>query len=241
MDQPAESLEGPLAQSIQSLETLLAELGMDRSLIDLDRLSYHAGIPRQRVAELLEGHAPPQEAPAQEIFRQRLNFLRETRRKDDGKRLTQDEIGEGACMSHGQVGFLLNGQRSPGMWAVSALEKFFHVPAGFLTASEEQALDRALKPVLEQLLHLAVLKGRGISALAMRSTSDGAGHDQVGRELRTALAQALSAPPDDDVRELAQQVGALPPKSRNRVIPAIRRILGREQRAARGPQPEDDE
>lgn len=145
-------------------------------------------------------------------------------------------------MSHGQVGFLLKGQRNPGMWAVSALENFFNVPAGFLTASEEQALDRALKPVLEQLLHLAVLKGRGISALAMRSNSDGTGDAQLGRELRTALSQALAAPPDDDVRELAEQMKALPPRSRNRVLPAIRRILGGEtQHTGRGPLQGDEQ
>lgn len=234
MEQTAESGRGSLAHSIQSLENLLAEMGLDRSVVDLDRLSHQAGIPLQRVTELLKDHAPPREETPQEIFVRRLNFLRETRRKDSGRRLTQDEIGEGAGISHGQVGFLLKGQRSPGMWAVSALEGFFKVPAGFLTASDEEALDRALKPVLEQLLHLAVLKGRGISAFAMRSNSDCAGDDQLGRELRAALNQALAEAPDDDVRELTYQMKSLPPRSRKRVLPAIRRILGRESESGAG-------
>ncbi|MFJ2628957.1 hypothetical protein ACIO6T_37755 [Streptomyces sp. NPDC087532] len=226
MDAPDGRQPDALAAAVASIDQLIQSLDMDRSVIDVERLSFETGIPTERIPGLLDGMTPESETP-QETFRKRLVFLRDTRLKPGGKRLTLDEIGEGAGISHGQVAYLLKGQRSPGVGAVSGLEMFFGVVPGFFTATERQALHRALQPIHEQLTHVALLRGTGISALAMRSSSVGGDDDRIGRELRAAVAEALQQP--EEVRELTHQMRALPPKSRTRIFPVIRQILGLER------------
>lgn len=184
----------------------------------------------ERVHALLNGEeAQPEQL--QDVFRQRLVFLRDTRVKAGGKRYTLDEIAAGAGISHGQVGYLLSGERKPGFTVLAGLERFFAVPPGFFTATERQALYRSLKPVHESLTHVALLKGKGISQLALRSTlAPGTSSDRLGEELRSALQAALSQPepePEDpEVRELADRMLSLPAKSRRRIIPLIKDLLG---------------
>ncbi|MCX5103462.1 hypothetical protein [Streptomyces sp. NBC_00439] len=226
MDAPDGLQPDALAAVVASIDQLLQSLGMDRSVIDLQRLSYETGIPVEQIPALFDGHVPEPEN-AQETFRRRLVFLRGSRLKLSGKQLTLDEIGEGSGISHGQVAYLLKGQRSPGVAAVSGLETYFGVVPGFFTATERQALHRALQPIQEQLTHVALLKGTGISALAMRSSSVGSDNDRIGRELRVAVAEALQQP--EEVRELTHQMRALPPRSRTRIFPVIRQILGLER------------
>ncbi|MGW2652062.1 helix-turn-helix domain-containing protein [Streptomyces sp. NPDC001478] len=226
MDAPDGRQPDALAAAVASIDQLIQSLGMDRSVIDVERLSFETGIPAERIPGLLDGMVPESETP-QETFRKRLVFLRDTRLKPGGKKRTLDEIGEGAGISHGQVSYLLKGKRSPGVGAVSGLEAFFNVAPGFFTATERQALHRALQPIHEQLIHVALLRGTGISALAMRSSSVGSDDDRIGRELRAAVAEALQQP--EEVRELTYQMRALPAKSRTRVFPLIRGILGLER------------
>ena len=158
-----------------------------------------------------------------------LLFLRETRLKPEGRRFTLDEIAVGAGISHGQVGYLLNGERKPGFTVLASLERFFDVSPGFFTATERQALHRALLPVHESLTYVALLKGRGISQIALRSNANKASA-WLGQELRLALETALHqpdpAPEDPDVRELADEMLSLPTNSRRRIMPLIRDLLG---------------
>ncbi|WP_328545983.1 helix-turn-helix transcriptional regulator [Streptomyces platensis] len=219
---PADGLRAVVA----AIDELLRDLDLGRDVIDIDHLSHRTGLPVPRVQALLDetGEESEQE---QDSFQDRLVFLRETRRKPDGKMYTLDEIGAGAGISHGQVGYLLNGKRkSPGLDVTRKLEKFFEVEPGFFTATGRQALYRALQSTHEQLTHLALLRGKGINRLAMRSGTSG--DSRIDRELRDALSEVLSRPEGEDpeVRELTDRMRSLPSKSRRRVFPLIQGLLG---------------
>ncbi|MFI2077608.1 helix-turn-helix domain-containing protein [Streptomyces triculaminicus] len=217
-----------LERGIASVDELLHVLGLSREVIDFDKISYDTGLTVERVRGLLAGEEAGPEDLSQ-TFQRRLVFLRETRRKPNGKKYTLDEIGQGAGISKGQVGFLLNGQRMPGLAGVSKLERFFAVQPGFFTATDRQALRRALQPIHEQLTHLALLKGQGITRLAMRSGASGE-DSKLDRELRAALTVALAEPEGDredpELRELTEEIRALPTKSRRRIFPVLRGLLG---------------
>ncbi|MBY8846077.1 helix-turn-helix transcriptional regulator [Streptomyces sp. SP2-10] len=213
---------------IASIDQLLSTLGMCHEDLDLEEISYQTAIPVDRVRSLLAGaEAEPEDL--HDTFKQRLIFLRETRLKPDGKRYTLDEIAAGTGVSHGQVGYLLNGERRPGFTVLASLEQFFNVSPGFFTATERQALSRALQPVHESLMHLALLKGKGVSHLALRSSiTQGASSSRLGLELRAALAAAISQPEPEDpeVRELTNTMLSLPTKSRRQILPLIKDMLG---------------
>ncbi|MFE1173942.1 helix-turn-helix domain-containing protein [Streptomyces sp. NPDC058773] len=244
---PADGLRAVVA----AIDELLRDLDLGRDVIDIEHLSHRTGLTVPRVRALLDHSGEEPEAAddrsghtdgesrssddasgsgsekVQDSFQNRLVFLRETRRKPDGKMYTLDEIGAGAGISHGQVGYLLNGKRkSPGLDVTRKLEKFFEVEPGFFTATERQALYRALQSTHEQLTHLALLRGKGINRLAMRS--DTSGDSRIDRELRDALSEALSRPEreDPEVRELTDRMRSLPSKSRRRVFPLIQGLLG---------------
>jgi transcriptional regulator with XRE-family HTH domain len=211
---------------VAAIDELLRDLDLGRDVIDIDHLSHRTGLPVPRVQALLDDTGEESET-VQDSFQDRLVFLRETRRKPDGKTYTLDEIGAGAGISHGQVGYLLNGKRkSPGLDVTRKLEKFFEVEPGFFTATERQALYRALQSTHEQLTHLALLRGKGINRLAMRSGTSG--DSKIDRELRDALSEVLSRPEGEDpeVRELTDRMRSLPSKSRRRVFPLIQGLLG---------------
>ncbi|MFI5520829.1 helix-turn-helix domain-containing protein [Streptomyces platensis] len=219
---PADGLRAVVA----AIDELLRDLDLGRDVIDIEHLSHRTGLPVPRVRALIDDTGEESET-VQDSFQDRLVFLRETRRKPDGKMYTLDEIGAGAGISHGQVGYLLNGKRkSPGLDVTRKLEKFFEVEPGFFTATERQALYRALQSTYEQLTHLALLRGKGINRLAMRSGTSG--DSRIDRELRDALSEVLSRPEGEDpeVRELTDRMRSLPSKSRRRVFPLIQGLLG---------------
>ncbi|MFH9677564.1 helix-turn-helix domain-containing protein [Streptomyces sp. NPDC017405] len=219
-----------LAVLLAAIDELLCLLGMGRDAIEWEDISYHTGIPVDRIHAVLDGE-PEEPEDLQALFKQRLVFLRDTRVKPGGKRYTLDEIAAGAGVSHGQVGYLLSGDRKPGFTVLAGLERFFAVPPGFFTATERQALHRSLKPVHESLTHVALLKGRGISQLALRgSIGQGTSSSRLGQELRAALEAALHQPepkPEDpEVQDLADRMLSLPARSRRRIIPLIKDLLG---------------
>lgn len=227
MDAPDAPQADDLAVAIEATDELLNVVGLSRSVIDLEKISYDTGIDPVRVQMLLDGKGVEPEEQ-QDSFQQRLTFLRATRLKPGGKRYTLDEIGDGAGVSHAQVSHLLNGKRSPGLALTARLEKFFGVQPGFFTATERQALCRALQPVQEHLTTLAYLKGKGVSQLAMRSGRATGDDSRLGQELRAALRVALDqpAPADPEVSALTDQMMSLPSKSRRRIFPLISGLLG---------------
>ncbi|MDX3314408.1 helix-turn-helix domain-containing protein [Streptomyces sp. NPDC054884] len=115
------------------------------------RLSVASGVPEPVVRALLSGR-PAGEPDVQARFLQRLDLLRRTRLKPNGRKYTQQEIADGAGMSRQQAGALINGDRRPTMEHCDALQRFFRVHAGFLTAEDPEALAGALQHTEQELL-----------------------------------------------------------------------------------------
>ncbi|WP_424211031.1 helix-turn-helix domain-containing protein [Streptomyces sp. BI20] len=134
----------PLATIVERVADLAVRLGRDRDeVLDARRLSAASGVPVEVVALLLDGR-PAGEPDLQARFLQRLDLLRTTRVKPNGRRYTQQEIADGAGMSRQQAGALINGDRRPTMEHCDAIQRFFGVHAGFLTAHDADALQDAL-------------------------------------------------------------------------------------------------
>ncbi|GGJ50822.1 helix-turn-helix domain-containing protein [Streptomyces brasiliensis] len=120
-------------------------------VFDVTRLSVASGVPEPVVRALLSGR-PAGEPDVQARFLQRLDLLRRTRLKPNGRKHTQQEIADGAGMSRQQAGALINGDRRPTMEHCDALQRFFRVHAGFLTAEDPEALSGALQRTEQDLL-----------------------------------------------------------------------------------------
>lgn len=150
---PGPTATGPLAASVARVAELADKLGMSHSeVFDVQKLSEASGVPADVVRALLDGR-PAGEPDLQARFLQRFDLLRRTRLKANGRRYTQQEIADGAGMSRQQAGALINGDRRPTMEHCDAIQRFFKVHAGFLTADDADALDSALQRTEQALLH----------------------------------------------------------------------------------------
>ncbi|MGW3971304.1 helix-turn-helix domain-containing protein [Streptomyces ardesiacus] len=151
--------EGPGAMPATTLTAVVARVGAlaDRlgvphtEVFDVSRLSVASGVPEPVVGALLGGR-PAGESDVQTRFVQRLDLLRRTRLKPNGRKYTQQEIADGAGMSRQQAGALINGDRRPTMEHCDAIQRFFRVHAGFLTAEDPEALAGALQRTEQELL-----------------------------------------------------------------------------------------
>ncbi|MEU9985415.1 XRE family transcriptional regulator [Streptomyces sp. NPDC048045] len=139
----------PLAAALERLGELTGRPGRLPEVLDVTDLSHRTGIPVGVVVELLSGGRAPEACLAQRV-RQRLDFIRETRRRPDGKRYSLDELARIAGTSRQ---WLSEWRKSgmPGLEHVDRLRRFFGLPAGFFAADEPEALHEALQPVLQSL------------------------------------------------------------------------------------------
>jgi transcriptional regulator with XRE-family HTH domain len=166
-------VEGPGATrtavlpAVVSRVTALADrLGVPHSeVFDTGRLSVASGVPEPVVKALLSGR-PAGQPDVQARFLQRLDLLRRTRLKPNGRKYTQQEIADGAGMSRQQAGALINGDRRPTMEHCDALQRFFRVHAGFLTAEDPEALVSALQHTEQELLQKLADREREAAAAA---------------------------------------------------------------------------
>lgn len=141
-----------LPSVLSRVGALADRLGVPQAeVFDTGRLSAASGVPEPVVRALLAGRAAG-EPDVQARFMQRLDLLRRTRLKPNGRRYTQQEIADGAGMSRQQAGALINGDRRPTMEHCDALQRFFRVHAGFLTAEDPEALAGALQRTEQELL-----------------------------------------------------------------------------------------
>ncbi|MDT0396725.1 MULTISPECIES: helix-turn-helix transcriptional regulator [Streptomyces] len=134
-------------------------------VFDTGRLSAASGVPESVVKALLGGRSAG-EPDVQARFVQRLDLLRRTRLKPNGRRYTQQEIADGAGMSRQQAGALINGDRRPTMEHCDAIQRFFRVHAGFLTAEDPEALAGALQRTEQELLQQLADRERAAAAPA---------------------------------------------------------------------------
>ena len=155
-----EGFEGPgtttasaaLPAVVARVTALADRLGvLHAEVFDTGRLSAASGVPEPVVRALLSGR-PAGEPDVQARFLQRLDLLRRTRLKPNGRKYTQQEIADGAGMSRQQAGALINGDRRPTMEHCDAIQRFFRVHAGFLTAEDPEALAGALQRTEQELL-----------------------------------------------------------------------------------------
>ncbi|WP_373563560.1 helix-turn-helix domain-containing protein [Streptomyces composti] len=141
-----------LSAVVARVTALADRLGVPHSeVFDIGRLSVASGVPEPVVKALLSGR-PAGEPDVQARFVQRLDLLRRTRLKPNGRKYTQQEIADGAGMSRQQAGALINGDRRPTMEHCDAIQRFFRVHAGFLTAEDPEALASALQQTEQDLL-----------------------------------------------------------------------------------------
>jgi transcriptional regulator with XRE-family HTH domain len=166
-------VEGPgatptavLAAVVSRVTALADRLGVPHAeVFDTGRLSVASGVPEPVVKALLGGR-PAGEPDVQARFLQRLDLLRRTRLKPNGRKYTQQEIADGAGMSRQQAGALINGDRRPTMEHCDALQRFFRVHAGFLTAEDPEALVSALQHTEQELLQKLADREREAAAAA---------------------------------------------------------------------------
>ncbi|RZB13626.1 XRE family transcriptional regulator [Streptomyces sp. F001] len=149
---PGATATATLPAVIARVTALAGRLGVPHAeVFDTARLSVASGVPEPVVKDLLSGR-PAGEPDVQARFLQRLDLLRRTRLKPNGRRYTQQEIADGAGMSRQQAGALINGDRRPTMEHCDAIQRFFRVHAGFLTAEDPEALAGTLQRTEQELL-----------------------------------------------------------------------------------------
>ncbi|MGW0699717.1 helix-turn-helix domain-containing protein [Streptomyces sp. NPDC002867] len=175
---PGPAADDPLAASVARVADLADKLGISHDeVFDVDTLSEASGVPADVVGALLDGR-PAGETDLQARFLQRFDLLRRTRLKPNGRRYTQQEIADGAGMSRQQAGALINGDRRPTMEHCDAIQRFFKVHAGFLTADDADALVGALHRTEQSLLQDFVgesdplerlLQDHGVRGIAWRA------------------------------------------------------------------------
>ena len=160
-----------LAEVLARIGELTGRPGRLPEVVDVADLSHRTGIPVGTVVELLGGGRAPEAGLAQRV-RQRLDFIRETRRRPDGKRYSLDELARIAGTSRQ---WLSEWRKSglPSLEHTDRLRRFFGLPAGFFTADEPEALHEALQPVLQGLEAeadpLLRLRESGLVRLAARA------------------------------------------------------------------------
>ncbi|MDR3084100.1 MAG: helix-turn-helix domain-containing protein [Streptomyces sp.] len=161
---PGATAAGPLSAVVARVTVLADRLGMPHAeIFDIVRLSVESGVPEPVVKALLSG-VPAGEPDLQGRFLQRFDLLRRTRLKPNGRKYTQQEIADGAGMSRQQAGALINGDRRPTMEHCDAVQRFFGVHAGFLTAEDPEALPTVLQRCEQELLQrLAEREAAGVA------------------------------------------------------------------------------
>ncbi|UXY31123.1 helix-turn-helix domain-containing protein [Streptomyces sp. HUAS TT20] len=151
-EDPGATATAQLPAVVARVAALADRLGVPHAeVFDVRRLCVASGVPEPVVRTLLSGR-PAGEPDVQARFLQRLDLLRRTRLKPNGRKYTQQEIADGAGMSRQQAGALINGDRRPTMEHCDAIQRFFRVHAGFLTAEDPEALAGALQRTEQELL-----------------------------------------------------------------------------------------
>lgn len=141
-----------LAVAVERVAGLGARLGRRRDeVLDPQTLNRACGVPLDVIRALLQGRAAG-EPDIHARFRQRLDLLHETHRKDNGRKFSHGEIARESGISRQQVQALLGGDRRPTMDHCARLERFFGRPAGFLQSEDSEALGCALAAIEKTLL-----------------------------------------------------------------------------------------
>lgn len=201
---PGATATASLPAVVARVTALADRLGVPHAQVfDTGRLCAASGVPESVVKALLAGR-PAGEPDLQARFLRRLDLLRRTRLKPNGRKYTQQEIADGAGMSRQQAGALINGDRRPTMEHCDAIQRFFRVHAGFLTADDPDALATALQHIEQELLQQ--LADREGAAGAPESTGGACAEREGAPGGGEALAGAPTAG-DEPLERLLQDHG----------------------------------
>ncbi|MET9427810.1 MULTISPECIES: hypothetical protein [unclassified Streptomyces] len=220
-----------LAALITAINDLLPPAEMTHADLELDAVAHETGIPEEAILALLRGEPVPDDK-LNPSFTERLTFLLDTRRAPNGKPYSKTHIADTLGVSRGMVFALFSGDREAGRTMTAALEEFFDVDPGFLSTSGRRALARALRPTYQTLVTLSYLRNKRVSHFAMRSSTD-VGDIKLAGQLQQALHAVLAQPApereadqeEQELREITEQVRALAPTSRTRLIGTMRKLL----------------
>ncbi|MEV6532785.1 XRE family transcriptional regulator [Streptomyces sp. NPDC051639] len=163
----------PLAETLERLAHATGGQGrLSDALADsVADLSQRTAIPEEAVIRLLDG-GRVDETSVTDRVRQRLEFLLKSRRREDGGRYTVVELASIAEVTRQSFSAWLE-SGTPSLKAADQLRRFFQLPAGFMTADEPEALNEALRPLLQELEGtsdpLAPLRTPGFLRLARRA------------------------------------------------------------------------
>ncbi|KIE24418.1 XRE family transcriptional regulator [Streptomyces sp. MUSC 125] len=197
-EDPGATATAQLPAVVARVSTLADRLGVPHAeVFDVARLSIACGVPEPVVKALLSGRSAG-EPDVQARFLQRLDLLRRTRLKSNGRKYTQQEIADGAGMSRQQAGALINGDRRPTMEHCDALQRFFRVHAGFLTAEDPEALAGTLQRAEQELLQKLADRERAAAGTRARAGA---------RAVEDPLERLLQ---DHGVRGIAWRAAQLP-------------------------------
>ncbi|MEV8037846.1 helix-turn-helix transcriptional regulator [Streptomyces sp. NPDC086182] len=117
-------------------------------ILDIKDLAHCSGVPQEDVRALLEGrNVEDTDLPTR--IRQRLHFVRDTHPRPDGKPYTLSELADIAGTSRQWLSEWWNGRGMPNMEHAENLRRHFDLPAGYLTATPQEALNASLQRVLQ--------------------------------------------------------------------------------------------
>ncbi|WP_446045632.1 helix-turn-helix domain-containing protein [Streptomyces olivaceus] len=223
-----ETSDTPTVQDVAAVVTSLKkEIGdLDLALTDVisyEQIALATAIPAATVQGLFVGDHVTRE-DLNRSFHERLQFLRETRRRPDGELYRPAEIAQAVGVSKEMVTKLLNGARKAGLDVSASLERFFEVNPGFFTISGEQALLTALAPTIQRVELLGVLRGRDNEGVSLRGSLT-AGTDRLSEALRAEIA-GRSRSEDPEISEIARKMRSLPDSRRSSVLRIIGNVLG---------------
>lgn len=144
-----------LSGTLRRLRTLVEERGLDPSeLLDPDGLAEHTALPPATVRALLDGAAPPADSVNDRV-RSRVRTLARAHLARTGGRMSDlvSDVSQRLRVSEVWARLVCDGKKVPSVELLHGLVGFFGVQGGeaFFTAPADEALDRALLPVLEGL------------------------------------------------------------------------------------------
>ncbi|WP_405968911.1 helix-turn-helix domain-containing protein (plasmid) [Streptomyces sp. NBC_00015] len=233
MDMPDTPGGQDVAAVVAALTKQIEALGRaPEALINFAHIEATTAIPADVVARLFAGEAVPSE-DLELSFQERLQFLRRTRLREDGKSYSGEQLARHLGISKPTMTAVLRGDRNPNLDVNTGLERFFNVAPGFFTMRGEEALIKALERVSDQVLFLCRFKGVSVQHVALRG-SIAEGDDELSQQLREALLEGLASqapatalqPEDRELTELTTAMRALPAGRRRGVMDVVRGVLG---------------
>ena len=232
-----------LSETVADINELITALKRDLRLINTASIHYATGIPSGVISSVLAGEDVDLDSMSPPLS-VRLKFLHQTRLKETeegvSRQYTNVEIAEGTGVTKTTVGNILNEKKGASNDVTVALAKFFAVEVGYFLDPWSKVLHDAVKPKYQELKDLALLRGVDIKNIRFRGNPDL--DDQLGQEVRAALRDAINAGQttlhqdpaiqettrhqDPAIQELTNDLESLPDSRRNKVIPAIKALLG---------------